>query len=93
MATSLQRTFADLNAPRATPTPTRVCAELTRGQAIEQVRALNPSASVAFLEMFETPALVTYLEHLLAAQEPRGALACWSRPGDSPAIMGAHFRN
>lgn len=60
--------------------------DLTREQAIEQIRALNPSATVAFLNMFEAPALLTYLEHLLAAQEPRGRAARWERPGGSPAI-------
>lgn len=85
-----QRTLDELWArtlPRRA-TAYRANVDLTREQVIEQIRSLNPSATIAFLELFEALALRTYLEHLLAAQEPRGRQARWERPGDSPAIMG-----
>jgi len=55
--------------------------------AVERILALNPTADTAFLGQFGPRALETYLAHLEAAQIPRGRLARWVRPGDSPAIV------
>lgn len=60
---------------------------MTEQQLIEQIMALNPTASVDFLADFSAYALDKYLAHLLAAAEPRGRNAHWARPEDSPAIL------
>jgi hypothetical protein len=61
---------------------------LTREQLFERIMSLNPTATVGFLSEFDEEPLRNYLDHLLAAQEPRGRGARWSRPGDAPAIVG-----
>ena len=53
----------------------------------------NPTASVEFLTDFSEPALRNYLDHLLSAQIPRGRLARWVRPGDTPGIVMAEPRD
>lgn len=68
-------------------------AVLTRSQVIERLLTLNPTASVEFLEGFSERALRTYLDHLAAAQVPRGRMARWVRPGDTPAIVMAEPRD
>ncbi|MEO1128463.1 MAG: hypothetical protein AAFX05_02010 [Planctomycetota bacterium] len=60
---------------------------LTREQLIANITVLNPTAPPTFLAHFDTLQLANYLQHLLAAQEPRGACARWVRPADSPAIL------
>ncbi|RMH13419.1 MAG: hypothetical protein D6695_03990 [Planctomycetota bacterium] len=60
---------------------------LSRGQLIEQILLLNPTASLEFLADFSVHELSQYLNHLLWLEQPRTGEARWSRPGDSPAIM------
>lgn len=60
---------------------------LSREQVIDRIVSINTSATAAFLERFETPALHHYLEHLDVARGPRGRASAWQRPGDSPAIL------
>lgn len=67
----------------------RVSPLLTREQLVEQILAHNPSAASVALERFDGNALAVYLQHLLAAQTPRGRAARWLRPGDTPAIVRA----
>lgn len=66
---------------------------LSRSQIIERILAHNPTASVEFLEDFSEQALRTYLDHLLSAQIPRGRMARWVRPGDTPGIVVAEPRD
>ncbi|MCH2138255.1 MAG: hypothetical protein MK074_04310 [Phycisphaerales bacterium] len=54
---------------------------------IDAIRSLNPTASAAWLERFETTNLQRYLDHLLTATAPRGNT--WVRPDDAPAMMAA----
>lgn len=60
---------------------------LNRSQIMERIISINPTATVAFLSRFAERPLKRYLEHLTAAQEPRGRSAWWVRPADSPAIV------
>lgn len=66
---------------------------LSRRQVIERIMTINPTAGVAFLEDFSEQALQTYLDHLTAAQLPRGRMARWIRPGDTPGIVVAEPRD
>ncbi len=66
---------------------------LSRSQLIERIITHNPTASVEFLEDFSESALRNYLDHLLSAQIPRGRLARWVRPGDTPGIVMAEPRD
>jgi hypothetical protein len=67
---------------------------LNREQTLEQILDLNPTASLDFLDRFETGLLSNYLRHLIAASRPRGRESGWLRPGDAPAIVSwpAHSR-
>lgn len=58
-----------------------------RAQLLELIMSLNPTATPGFLEQFALPHLRGYLDHLVAAQEPRGRGARWVRRADSPAIL------
>lgn len=62
---------------------------LTRAQVIDRIMSLNPTASPEFLEDFSERQLQVYLDHLVAAQMPRGRMARWVRPGDTPGIVMA----
>lgn len=61
--------------------------DYTAEQLIEQIATHNPTASRDFLSGFSPTALLNYLSHLIACQEPRGRLARWVRPDETPAIM------
>lgn len=61
---------------------------LTTEQLVEQIATYNPTASAEFLAHFSPANLTTYLQHLIACQEPRGRTARWVRPSETPAIMG-----
>jgi hypothetical protein len=63
-------------------------AALTVEQLIAQIQAFNPTASAEYLARFTCCALQRYLAHLTSASEPRGRAACWTRLGDTPAIIG-----
>lgn len=66
---------------------------LTRGQVIERIMTLNPTAGVEFLGGFSERSLRSYLDHLASAQIPRGRMARWVRPGDTPGIVMAEPRD
>lgn len=66
---------------------------LSKMQITERIIAINPTATTDFLNAFGAKALKRYLEHLTAAQEPRGRRAWWLRPGDSPAIVSRAARD
>lgn len=61
---------------------------LTTQQLVDQITTYNPTASPDFLARFSPTNLMTYLQHLIACQEPRGRTARWIRPYETPAIMG-----
>lgn len=61
---------------------------LTREQLMLQIQALNPTATVSSLARFSARALGLYLAHLHCAFEPRGRMARWIRPAETPAILG-----
>lgn len=61
----------------------------SRAQLMDKILSMNPSATESFLARFSDRALGTYLDHLVAANRPRGRHARWERPGDSPAIMAS----
>lgn len=58
-----------------------------RARVLDEIISLNPSATAAFLDRFATPELRSYLEHLEATQQPRGASARWVRPSGTPGIV------
>ncbi len=60
---------------------------LTREQVVDRIITINPTATKDFLDTFNASHLGGYLDHLVAAQRPRGPDSRWSRPNDSPAIM------
>ena len=62
---------------------------LSRSQLIERIITHNPTASIQFLDAFTQAALRNYLDHLNAALIPRGRMARWIRPGDTPGIVMA----
>ena len=68
-------------------------APLSREQTVDQIMAINISATCEYLAQFSHESLGTYLDHLLNAQEPRGAHARWDRPGDAPCMMSRSRRN
>lgn len=61
---------------------------LSREQLILQIQSLNPTATIDHLVRFSARALGLYLAHLSAATEPRGRMARWIRPAETPAIVG-----
>lgn len=65
---------------------------LTREQLIDRIIEINPSATTTFLSAFEHSSLARYLDHLAAAEAPRGRDARWVRPGDTPAILARTSR-
>ncbi len=66
---------------------------LSREQIVDQIMMINVSATSEYLAQFSHDSLDTYLDHLLAAQQPRGAHARWDRPGDTPAMMSRARRH
>lgn len=60
---------------------------LTREQLIDRIQSYNATASADYLVHFSIGALGRYLDHLIAASEPRGPGARWTRPGDTRAIQ------
>ena len=65
---------------------------MSREQMVDRILSINPSATLEFLDQFESEDLHMYLRHLLNAQEPRGPLARWARPNDAPAIWSSRRR-
>jgi hypothetical protein len=62
---------------------------LSREQLLEQITHMNRSVSTAWLDRFEQPALLQYLERLLRQEEPRSADSVWVRDPANPAITEA----
>lgn len=56
-----------------------------RERLIEQIVEINRTAVTEFLGQFDANALRSYLDHLEAAQRPRGRMARWVRTGSAPA--------
>lgn len=61
--------------------------QVRRRALVEQIAALNRSAEGRWLSQFDDNALEAYLEHLHAAQSPRGGDAVWVRRAETPAIV------
>ena len=62
---------------------------LTREQLLEQITRMNRSVSVSWLERFDQPTLLQYLERLLRQDEPRSSESVWVRDPRNPAITQA----
>ena len=60
-----------------------------RSRLVSRILEMNPSASSAFLESFKLNDLSAYLNHLLSATQPRGRLARWIRPDNTPGIAAS----
>jgi len=75
------------DADKSSGFPSAPPAKLSRTQIVDQIISINTSATADYLEQFEQKSLDTYLDHLIAAQQPRGRHARWDRPGDTPAMM------
>lgn len=58
---------------------------LTRAQINQRIMAINPSASLDFLDSFGIEELASYLEHLDSASRPRGR---WARRVRMPGTPG-----
>ena len=56
---------------------------MNKGQLIEEIRALNPTAGAQFLEQFEADSLQQYLEHLKAARSHSMRIHGWVRKPQS----------
>ena len=61
--------------------------KFTKSRIISAIQLLNRSARREWLEMFATPALRDYLDHLEVTLEPRGRASIWIRPGETPAVV------
>ncbi len=74
------------------PLPALPAESISRGlsheQLVDWIGSLNQSATPDYLGRFDAGALASYLDHLLAAQEPRGRCAVWVRRAETPAIVG-----
>jgi len=68
---------------------TRRFGALNREQLLDQITVLNRTVSVGWLEKFDQPSLMQYLERLLRQDEPRNADSGWIRDPKSPAITCA----
>jgi hypothetical protein len=62
---------------------------LRRRQLMEQITAMNPSATPDFLDQFDEPALAQYLDHLALMNQPRGKQSRWVRPHGRPWAFAA----
>lgn len=62
---------------------------LSREQLLEQITRMNRSVSVSWLERFDQPTLLQYLERLLRQDEPRTSESVWVRDPRNPAITEA----
>lgn len=60
---------------------------LTREQLVLHIQSMNPTATAKRLARFSSRALGLYLAHLQATSEPRGRMARWIHPGETPAIL------
>ena len=63
---------------------------LTREQMVARIMDMNTTASEEFLGRFRDRDLREYMDHLNAAQVPRGAGARWARRDSTPGIVSRH---
>jgi hypothetical protein len=59
---------------------------LARGELIEHILLINPSASPEFLGRFTAEQLRSYVDHLSRTQMPRGSANPWIR-GKQPGVV------
>lgn len=62
---------------------------LSREQLLDQITLINRSVSSSWLDRFDQPTLLQYLERLLRQDEPRNSGSVWVRDPKSPAITEA----
>lgn len=62
---------------------------LSREQLLDQITLINRSVSSTWLDRFDQPSLLQYLERLLTQDEPRSAHSVWVRDPSNPAITEA----
>jgi len=61
---------------------------LSRGQMLDRIRSMNPTANAEFLGAFNDEALEMYLERLRGLMDaPRGRGGVWVRRGATPAMV------
>jgi hypothetical protein len=60
---------------------------MSKGQLIDDIRAMNPTAQPAFLSQFDEESLRAYAERLRGAGERRRRIGGWSRK--RPALRAA----
>lgn len=53
---------------------------MDKRQLIEAIRQFNPSATVAFLEQFDAPALEQYRARLADTQRRQPQISAWVKP-------------
>lgn len=68
---------------------TRRFGSLSREQLLDQITLINRSVSSAWLDRFDQPSLLQYLERLLRQEEPRSSHSVWVRDPANPAITEA----
>ena len=60
---------------------------LTKTNLIDEIRQVNTTADMCWLDRFSIDQLRTYLAHLHTSLRPRGRGSAWVRPSDIPAII------
>lgn len=65
---------------------------IERSRLVARILEMNPTASPDFLQTFKLHDLSAYLSHLLSATQPRGRLARWIRPDNTPGIAASQPR-
>ena len=62
---------------------------MDKGQLINEIRAINPTAQPEFLEQFDASDLQQYLDHLKGAQRRDIRISGWSRKPTSKVRMAS----
>ncbi|MGQ0629239.1 MAG: hypothetical protein ACT4PL_14200 [Phycisphaerales bacterium] len=62
--------------------------DLDRAGVLESILRVNRTVAREFLDQFKDDSLLRYLAHLESSERPRDRHAHWTRPGDSPSIIG-----
>lgn len=63
-----------------------------RSRLVARILEMNPTASSEFLQTFNLHDLDAYLNHLQSAHQPRGRMARWIRPDNTPGIATSEAR-
>ncbi len=58
-----------------------------RSRLVSEIISINPTATAAFLDRFQTPELAEYLGHLELGIRPRGPDSRWVRAEGAPGIV------